>query len=66
VRLINLVLLYQDTLVSVPINISTTCLLVCPGAAVPGTISITSSEVFFECDEEHKDFKKIDSKVGRE
>ena len=47
-----------------PINISTTAVLVSPGVAVPGQISITSSEVYFEVDEDHDDFKKIDSQVG--
>ena len=48
-----------------PINISTTAVLVSPGVAVPGQISITSSEVYFEVDEDHDDFKKIDPQVGR-
>ena len=47
-----------------PINISTTAVLVSPGVAVSGTVSITSSEVYFEVDEEHPDFKKIDNQVG--
>ena len=29
-----------------------------------GTVSITSSEVYFEVDEEHPDYKKIDNQVG--
>ena len=48
-----------------PINISTTAILVSPGIAVSGTISITSSEVYFEVDEDHEEFKKIDPQVGR-
>ena len=47
-----------------PINISTTAILVSPGVAVSGTVSITSSEVYFEVDEEHPDYKKIDNQVG--
>ena len=47
-----------------PINISTSAILVSPGVAVHGTLSITSSEVYFEVDEDHSDFKKIDSQVG--
>jgi hypothetical protein len=39
--------------------------LVSPAVAVSGQISITSSEVYFEVDEEHEDFKKIDPQVGR-
>ena len=40
-------------------------MLVSPGVAVPGQISITSSEVYFEVDEDHDDYKKIDSQVGQ-
>ncbi len=47
-----------------PINISTSAILVSPGVAAPGTISITASEVYFEVDEEHEEFKKIDPQVG--
>jgi hypothetical protein len=39
--------------------------LVSPAVAVSGQISITSSEVYFEVDEDHEDFKKIDPQVGR-
>ena len=46
-----------------PINISTTAVLVSPGVSVSGTVSITSSEVYFEVDEEHPDFKRIDNQV---
>ena len=35
-----------------------------PGISVWGTISITSSEVYFEVDEDNEEFKKIDPKVG--
>ena len=49
-----------------PINISTTAVLVSPGVAVPGQISITSSEVYFEVDEDHDDYKKIDAQVGHD
>ncbi len=49
----------------VPINMSTSAVLVSPGVAAPGTISITASEVYFEVDEEHRDFKKIDPQVGK-
>ena len=49
---------------TVPINISTSAILVSPGVAAPGTISITASEVYFEVDEEHEEFKKIDPQVG--
>lgn len=52
------------SLISGPINISTTAILVSPGVAAQGTISITSSEVYFEVDEDHAEFKKIDPQVG--
>ncbi len=52
------------TLFSGPINISTSAVLVSPGVAVHGTMSITSSEVYFEVDEDHADFKKLDAQVG--
>ena len=32
--------------------------------SVPGQISITSSEVYFEVDEDHEEFKKIEPQVG--
>ena len=48
-----------------PINISTTAVLVSPGISVHGTMSITTSEVYFEVDEDHEDFKKIDPQVGQ-
>ena len=35
-----------------------------PGIAVHGTISITSSEVYFEVDEENAEFKNLDPEVG--
>lgn len=40
-------------------------MLVSPGIAASGTISITSSEVYFEVDEDHPEFKKIDPQVGK-
>eukprot|EP00095_Tigriopus_kingsejongensis_P003668 maker-scaffold11_size778918-snap-gene-3.19 protein:Tk03668 transcript:maker-scaffold11_size778918-snap-gene-3.19-mRNA-1 annotation:"unnamed protein product" len=43
-----------------PINISTPAILVSPGISLWGTISITSSEVYFEVDEDHDEFRKID------
>ncbi len=43
---------------------STSAILVSPGIAAPGTISITASEVYFEVDEDHPDFKKIEPQVG--
>ncbi|XP_071951821.1 neurobeachin-like isoform X2 [Antedon mediterranea] len=42
---------------------STKCSLVAPCVVVRGTLSITSSEVYFEVDEEEDQFKEIDSKI---
>ena len=47
-----------------PINSGTQALLVSPGVSVPGTLSITASEVYFEVDEESEEYKNIDPKVG--
>ena len=48
-----------------PVNISTTAILVSPGLAVKGTMSITASEVYFEVDEDTSEYKKVDPQVGR-
>jgi len=37
---------------------------VAPGVVAPGTVSITSSELYFEVDEEDPEFNKIDPEVG--
>ena len=47
-----------------PINSGTQALLVSPGVSVPGTLSITASEVYFEVDEDSEEYKNIDPKVG--
>ena len=47
-------------------NISTSAVLVSPGLAVKGTMSITASEVYFEVDEDLADYKKIDPQVGKD
>lgn len=60
-----LVVLTQPFPFSGPVNISTTAILVSPGIAVKGTMSITASEVYFEVDEDGQDFKKIDPQVLR-
>ena len=49
-----------------PINISTTAILVSPGVSVSGTISITAAEVYFEVDEDHAELKKLDPQVSGE
>ncbi|XP_055390068.1 neurobeachin isoform X2 [Condylostylus longicornis] len=46
-----------------PVNISTKAKLIAPGLVAPGTVSITSTEMFFEVDEDHPDFQKIDPEV---
>ena len=46
-----------------PVNISTTAILVSPGIAAKGTMSITASEMYFEVDEESSEYKKIDPQV---
>ncbi|XP_039152856.1 neurobeachin isoform X15 [Drosophila simulans] len=46
-----------------PVNISTKARLIAPGLVAPGTVSITSTEMFFEVDEEHPEFQKIDGEV---
>ncbi|XP_047370718.1 neurobeachin isoform X4 [Vespa velutina] len=46
-----------------PVNISTKGKLIAPGIVAPGIISVTSTELYFEVDEEDVEFKKIDSEV---
>lgn len=46
-----------------PVNMSTKAKLIAPGIVVPGIMSITSSELYFEVDEEDFEFKKLDSEV---
>ena len=46
-----------------PVNISTTAILVSPGIAAKGTMSITASEMYFEVDEDSPEYKKIDPQV---
>nr|XP_032522853.1 neurobeachin isoform X3 [Danaus plexippus plexippus] len=52
-----------DQDVSGPVNISTRARLVAPGLAAPGTVSLTSTEMYFEVDEEDPEYKKIDPEV---
>ena len=44
-------------------NLTTSAELVAPAAVVKGTLSITSSEVYFEVDEDEPSFEAIDPKV---
>uniref|UniRef100_A0A5F8H0X4 Lipopolysaccharide-responsive and beige-like anchor protein n=1 Tax=Monodelphis domestica TaxID=13616 RepID=A0A5F8H0X4_MONDO len=46
-----------------PVSLSTPAQLVAPSVVVKGTLSITSSELYFEVDEEESNFKKIDPKI---
>ncbi|XP_028932472.1 lipopolysaccharide-responsive and beige-like anchor protein isoform X2 [Ornithorhynchus anatinus] len=46
-----------------PVSLSTPAQLVAPSVVVKGTLSITSSELYFEVDEEEPNFKNIDSKI---
>ncbi|XP_026553920.1 lipopolysaccharide-responsive and beige-like anchor protein isoform X3 [Pseudonaja textilis] len=46
-----------------PVSLCTPAQLVAPCVVVKGTLSITSSEVYFEVDEEEPIFKKMDSKI---
>lgn len=46
-----------------PVSLSTPAQLVAPCVVVKGTLSITTSEVYFEVDEEEPSFKKMDPKV---
>uniref|UniRef100_A0A1I8Q9G7 Neurobeachin n=1 Tax=Stomoxys calcitrans TaxID=35570 RepID=A0A1I8Q9G7_STOCA len=46
-----------------PVNISTKAKLIAPGLVAPGTVSITSTEMFFEVDEDHPEFQKIEPEV---
>lgn len=45
-------------------NISTKAKLVAPGIVAPGMVSITSTELYFEVDEDDPEFKKIDTEVS--
>ncbi|CAB3374567.1 Hypothetical predicted protein [Cloeon dipterum] len=43
-----------------PINISTKAKLIAPGITAAGMVSITSTELYFEVDEDDPEFKKLD------
>lgn len=47
-----------------PVNISTKARLVAPGVVTPGTVSITSTELYFEVDEDDAEYRRIDPEVG--
>uniref|UniRef100_A0A8C4KSV0 LPS responsive beige-like anchor protein n=1 Tax=Equus asinus asinus TaxID=83772 RepID=A0A8C4KSV0_EQUAS len=46
-----------------PVSLSTPAQLVAPSVVVKGTLSVTSSELYFEVEEEDPNFKKIDPKI---
>ncbi|XP_075806470.1 lipopolysaccharide-responsive and beige-like anchor protein isoform X2 [Microtus pennsylvanicus] len=46
-----------------PVSLSTPAQLVAPSVVVRGTLSVTSSELYFEVDEEDPNFKKTDPKI---
>lgn len=46
-----------------PVSLSTPAQLVAPSAVVKGTLSVTSSELYFEVDEEDPNFRKMDPKI---
>lgn len=46
------------------VNMSTRARLVAPGLVVPGTVSITAAELYFEVDEEDPEFRKADPEVS--
>ncbi|XP_031629560.1 neurobeachin isoform X7 [Contarinia nasturtii] len=46
-----------------PVNISTKAKLIAPGLVARGTVSITSTEMYFEVDEDCEEFQKIDPDV---
>ena len=48
-----------------PVNMSTPAILISPGVAAPGTVSITSSELYFEVNEDDPEFKSLDANVLR-
>ncbi|XP_023589324.1 lipopolysaccharide-responsive and beige-like anchor protein isoform X3 [Trichechus manatus latirostris] len=46
-----------------PVSLSTPAQLVAPSVVIKGTLSVTSSELYFEVDEEDPNFKNIDPKI---
>lgn len=46
-----------------PVNISTKAKLIAPGIVAHGTVSITTTEMYFEVDEENLEYQKIDPEV---
>uniref|UniRef100_UPI00398E3F74 lipopolysaccharide-responsive and beige-like anchor protein isoform X2 n=1 Tax=Pristiophorus japonicus TaxID=55135 RepID=UPI00398E3F74 len=46
-----------------PVNFSTAVQLIAPAVVAKGTLSITSSELYFEVDDEDPSYKKLDPKI---
>ena len=49
-----------------PVVYSTPASLIAPCVVAKGTLSITSSEMYFEVDEEEPAYKELDAKVRRD
>ncbi|KAK7818511.1 hypothetical protein U0070_013070 [Myodes glareolus] len=47
-----------------PVVLSTPAQLIAPVVVAKGTLSITTTEIYFEVDEDDAAFKKIDTKVS--
>ena len=47
-----------------PVNLSSRAKLIAPGVVAPGTLSITTSELYFEVDEDDPEYQKQDAEVG--
>lgn len=46
-----------------PVNTSTKAKLIAPGIVAPGIISITTTEMYFEVDEDDPEYKKLDAEI---
>jgi len=47
-----------------PVVLSTPAQLIAPVTEARGTLSITTTEIYFEVDEDDTTFRRIDAKVG--
>ena len=47
-----------------PVNLSSRAKIIAPGVVAPGMLSITSSELYFEVDEDDVEYQKQDAEVG--
>lgn len=57
------VVIHNTTISPGPVVLSTPAQLVAPVVVARGTLSITTTEIYFEVDEEDPAFKKTDAKV---